>query len=66
MHGIKSRTALYNAAYSVLWPLQYLVPGRFRTTTEKLGRAMLNVARRGFERSVLASDDINRAAEQPT
>ena len=30
---------------------------------EKVGRAMLNVARKGFDKQVLESDDINRAAE---
>ena len=32
--------------------------------TERVGRAMLNVARAGFDKPVLESADINRAAEQ--
>jgi uncharacterized protein YbjT (DUF2867 family) len=62
LHGIKSRTRAYNVLYAVLWPLAYLVPGRFKTTTERLGRAMLNIARAGFDKTILESDDINRAA----
>jgi hypothetical protein len=62
LHGIKSRTHLYNLLYALLWPLTYLVPGRFKSTTERIGRAMLNVARSGFEKKVLESADINRAA----
>jgi len=62
MHGIKSRTRIYNALYAVLWPLTYLVPVRYKTTTERLGRAMLNVARAGFDKKILESNDINRAA----
>jgi hypothetical protein len=65
LHGIKSRTPLYNTLYMLLWPLAYLIPGRFKTTTERIGRAMLNVARAGFDKKVLESDDINRAAEEP-
>jgi uncharacterized protein YbjT (DUF2867 family) len=64
MHGIRSRTRMYNALYAVLWPLTYLVPGRFKSTTERVGRAMLNVARAGFDKTILESEDINRAAGQ--
>jgi hypothetical protein len=62
MHGIKSRTRAYNAAYAVLWPLAYLVPPRYKTSTERLGRAMLNIARAGFDTKILESNDINRAS----
>ena len=65
LHGIRSRTRLYNVLYALLWPLTYLVPGRFKTTTESVGRAMLNIARAGFDRKVLESADINRAAKAP-
>lgn len=64
MHGIKSRTKMYNALYAVLWPLTYLMPSRFKTTTERVGRAMLNIARNGFDTAVLESHDINRAAKR--
>jgi len=62
MHGIRSRTRLYNVLYALLWPLGYLMPARLKTTTERVGRAMLNVARHGYEKPILESEDINRAA----
>jgi uncharacterized protein YbjT (DUF2867 family) len=62
MHGIKSRTRAYNVLYALLWPLTYLVPSRFKTTTERVGRAMLNIAREGFDKKILENDDINRAS----
>jgi uncharacterized protein YbjT (DUF2867 family) len=61
LHGIRSRTRLYNVLYALLWPLTYLIPSSVKTTTERIGRAMLNVARKGFDKSILESDDINRA-----
>jgi uncharacterized protein YbjT (DUF2867 family) len=61
LHGIRSRTALYNAAYVVLAPLYPLVkaiaPG-FITTTEEIGRAMIMAATRGAPKRVLESADI--------
>jgi len=61
MHGIASRTAWYNAFYRVLGPiypvLSRLAPG-YTLTTEQIGKAMLEVARRGAPKRVLESDDI--------
>jgi hypothetical protein len=62
MHGIKSRTRMYNLLYALLWPLTYLIPSRFKTSTERVGRAMLQVARHGFDTKILHSAEINRAA----
>lgn len=63
LHGIKSRTALYRIPYAVLGPLlpllRALMP-KYVTTTEKLGRAMLIVAKRGAPKTVLESSDINK------
>lgn len=61
LHGIRSRTRLYNVLYALLWPLTYLIPASARTSTERVGRAMLAVARKGFDKTILESDDINRA-----
>jgi uncharacterized protein YbjT (DUF2867 family) len=65
LHGITSRTGLYRAFYAVLSPLfpvlDRLAPDAV-TTTERLGRAMLSVARRGAPRPVLETADINRVA----
>ena len=66
MHGVTSRTRSYRVLYALTWPvlpaLVALAP-RYATTTERIGKAMLNVARRGFEKLVLENEDINRAAE---
>ncbi len=62
MHGIKSKTKLYRILYSLTGPLIPLLTGAFPkyvTTTEKLGRAMINAARRGAPKPVLESKDIN-------
>lgn len=68
LHGIRSRTRLYNLLYPVLYPVMLLVkllsPG-YVTTTERVGRAMLQVARRGFGKRVLENPDINAAAAAP-
>ncbi len=62
LHGIKSRTMLYRVPYAVLGPilplLKRLFP-KYVTTTEKLGRAMLVVAKHGAPRRVLENSDIN-------
>jgi uncharacterized protein YbjT (DUF2867 family) len=63
MHGIRSRTALYNVLYTLLWPLTFLIPSRYATTTERVGRAMISAARAGCDKKVLESEDINRAAQ---
>ena len=55
MHGIRSKTGWYNAIYAISAPiiplLQKLLP-QYVTTTEVLGRAMLAIARHGFERPI--------------
>jgi len=66
MHGIKSRTAIYNIAYSVLGPLLPLIRRVFRSyvvTTEEIGQAMLIVARSGAPKRVLESRDISALLE---
>jgi uncharacterized protein YbjT (DUF2867 family) len=65
LHGIKSRTRLYNVLYPLLYPLIFaakFVKPDFITTTERVGRAMLHVAKNGFPKSVLENPDINAAA----
>jgi uncharacterized protein YbjT (DUF2867 family) len=65
LHGIRSKTAWINAVYAVLGPLypvfKALFP-KYMTTTETVGRAMINVARRGAPQRVLENQDINREA----
>lgn len=62
LHGIKSRTAWYQAAYVVAAPLLTLmtqIAPKYVTTTEQLGRAMIKVAKYGYPRPVVESEDIN-------
>jgi uncharacterized protein YbjT (DUF2867 family) len=66
LHGIKSRTPLYNVFYMVGKPLLPLLRLAFPDqilTTEELGRAMLAVAKRGFPKVILESKDIRVAAK---
>jgi uncharacterized protein YbjT (DUF2867 family) len=62
MHGIQSRTRAYRIMYRVVVPLfpvlRRLFPSSV-TTTETLGRAMINVVRHGAPTHVLHSRDIN-------
>jgi uncharacterized protein YbjT (DUF2867 family) len=62
LDGIRSRTRWYRIIYAAIAPLypvlKRLFPGAV-TTTAQLGRAMLAVARQGFERPVLETRDIN-------
>jgi uncharacterized protein YbjT (DUF2867 family) len=63
LHGVKSKTAWINAIYVVAAPLlSWLnrVAPSYMTTSEQLGRAMIKVARDGYPKSVLESEDINR------
>jgi uncharacterized protein YbjT (DUF2867 family) len=68
LHGIKSRTAVYRVFYVVLRPILPLLEALFPkyvSTTEKIGRVMLKVARTGAPKRVLENWDINeRAADR--
>jgi len=62
LHGITSKTRLYRAALAVgrpLWPLLRKLAPAAVTSTEKVGRAMLRVAREGASKPILATRDIN-------
>ncbi|MDB5634363.1 MAG: Epimerase [Tardiphaga sp.] len=63
LHGVRSKTAWVQAIYAAtgpLWTLLYRVAPKYVTTTEKLGRAMIKVARDGYPKPILESLDINR------
>ena len=63
LHGIRSKTAWVHAIYVGAAPLLSLlnrVAPKYMTTTEQVGRAMIKVARDGYPRPVLESEDINR------
>jgi uncharacterized protein YbjT (DUF2867 family) len=63
LHGIRSKTAWVQGIYIAAAPLLSLlnrVAPKYMTTTEQVGRAMIKVARQGYPRPVLESEDINR------
>ena len=63
LHGIRSKTAWVQTIYVVAAPLLSLlnrVAPNYMTTTEQIGRAMIRVARDGYPKPVLESEDINR------
>jgi len=62
LHGVRSKTGWINAVYAVTAPLlAYMVHAtpNHMTTSERLGRAMIKVARDGYPRPILESADIN-------
>ena len=62
LHGIRSKTAWVQSIYVVAAPLLTLlnrVAPAYMTTTEQVGRAMIRVARDGYPKPVLESEDIN-------
>lgn len=65
LHGITSRTKSYRvllALFGWLFPVIRALAPSSVTTTERMGRAMLHVARRGYPERVLEANDINVAA----
>jgi uncharacterized protein YbjT (DUF2867 family) len=62
LHGVRSKVGWINAIYVVSAPLLgYLtrVAPHYMTTSERLGRAMIKVARDGYPKKILESEDIN-------
>jgi uncharacterized protein YbjT (DUF2867 family) len=65
LKGIRSKTAWYQAIYSlggVLYPLLKRLIPRYVTTTVEIGRAMIGVAASGYPKPILSTQDINRVA----
>ena len=66
MFGIKAKTAWYRVFYSIIGPLfpvwKALFP-KYVTTTENVGRAMIEVAQRGNANRILECPDINEIAQ---
>ncbi len=63
LHGIRSKTWLYQAVYDLGKPILPWLRRKFPdkiTTTEAIGRAMLQVAKRGADRPILKSQDFER------
>ncbi|HMH16074.1 MAG TPA: NmrA family NAD(P)-binding protein [Edaphobacter sp.] len=64
LHGVTSKTKSYRVFYAIttpIFPILKSIFPRHIATTEEIGRAMLNVARRGFPKSVLEAGDIIQA-----
>ena len=62
LHGVRSKTAWVQAIYVASAPLlSWLarIAPKYVTTTEQMGRAMIKVARDGYPKPVLESEDIN-------
>ena len=64
MHGIKSKTPLYRAFYTVMTPLLPVLKALFPraiVTTEQLARVMIRLARSGYSKHVLETADLAAA-----
>ena len=62
LHGVRSKTGWVQAIYTVASPLLSMltrVAPKYMTTTEQVGRAMIKVAKHGYPKPVLESEDIN-------
>ena len=65
MHGVTSKTKSYRTMYVAMRPLLPLLVKllpQYATTSERLARAMIRVARNGAPKRVLESRDINSMA----
>jgi uncharacterized protein YbjT (DUF2867 family) len=63
LHGITSRTPLYRALYLFVKPFFPLFRNSPSVTdTDRVGRAMINVARKGYPKRILEPPDINAAS----
>jgi len=64
LHGVRSKTAWVQAIYVATGPLLsflHQAAPKFVTTTEEVGRAMLEVAKRGYPKPILEMEDIHKA-----
>ncbi|MGA3087159.1 MAG: NAD(P)H-binding protein [Terriglobales bacterium] len=65
LDGIQSKTRMYRVFYKLVKPVLPLMRTAFPDyvlTTQQIGHAMLNVARRGYAKRVLESKDIRSAS----
>jgi uncharacterized protein YbjT (DUF2867 family) len=66
VHGVTSRTRMYRVLYALTGPLVPLLRRLFPnqvSTTERIGRAMLVVARKGAPKTILEPPDIEALAK---
>lgn len=67
LHGARSKTRVYRTFYTVLGPVLPLLKRLFPRsiiTTEQLGRVMLRVARSGYSRPILETEDLTALSAQ--
>ncbi len=67
-HGITSRTTSYRILYGVLgplFPLARAIAPRYVSTTEIVGKAMIEAALHGAPKKVLENDEINALVTSP-
>jgi len=66
LNGIKSRTGLYNAMYTIFKPFYFLLKHLegIVTNTQTLGKAMIVAAAKGYEKKILESKDINEIVKR--
>jgi uncharacterized protein YbjT (DUF2867 family) len=65
LRGVRSKTPLYQAFYSVLgflYPVTRRLAPRYVTTTVNLGRALIRLAVEGYAERIVVTTDINRLA----
>ncbi|HEV7992795.1 MAG TPA: NAD-dependent epimerase/dehydratase family protein [Gemmatimonadaceae bacterium] len=66
MHGVKSRTFWYRVLYAVMTPVSPLLSRlfpRYVTTSERVGKAMLRLARSGYRGQVLENREIDQLGD---
>lgn len=66
LKGVRSRTQLYHAFYTVagpLYPVLRLLGARWVTTTRSVGLALIRAAREGAPSTVVENADINALAD---
>jgi uncharacterized protein YbjT (DUF2867 family) len=67
LHGIKSKTKIYNLIYPLLAPLFPIAKRLFPNhilTTEQLGRAMIEIAKHGAPKPLLETWDLQELASR--
>ncbi len=62
MRGIKSRTRVYNALYTVFKPFYFILKhfSKYVTNTDTLSRAMIHTVMHSSDKKILENVDINR------
>ena len=65
LDGIQSKTKMYRVFYRITKPIMPFLRSAFPNsvvTTKEIGKAMLNVAKRGYPKRILETKDIRAAA----